>query len=330
MTFAARDISVILCAYTEARWDDLVAAIESVHRQSAAPKEIIVVVDHNPQLLERVRAHIPSVVVVENREARGLAGARNCGIAAAQGAVIAFLDDDAIAAPDWLARLDAGYDDPPVLGVGGAIEPLWQGGRPRWFPGEFNWVVGCTYRGMPQTTAPVRNLIGCNMSFRREVFEGIGGFRSGIGRVGTRPVGCEETELCIRANQRWPDQVLLYEPQARVYHRVPASRASWTYYRSRCHAEGLSKAQVSQFVGARDGLASEWTYTLRTLPLGVVRGLHDALLQRDLAALVRAGAIIAGLAFTVAGYVTGRLSAWRAITRTPGMEGEKIRKSLVP
>ena len=62
-------------------------------------------------------------------------------------------------------------------------------------PREFNWVVGCTHRGMPSTTAPVRNLIGCNMSFRREVFSRIGGFRDQIGRVGARPSGCDETEL---------------------------------------------------------------------------------------------------------------------------------------
>jgi glycosyltransferase involved in cell wall biosynthesis len=308
MTRAARDISVIICAYTEARWDDLVTAVESVQGQSVPPGEIIIVIDHNPGLLERVRAHIPGVVVVENRESRGLSGARNSGIAVAQGEVIAFLDEDAVAAPDWLEQLSAGYKDPLVLGVGGAIEPMWLDGRPNWFPEEFNWVVGCTYRGMPWTTAPVRNLIGCNMSFRRRVFEAISGFRSGIGRVGIRPVGCEETEFCIRAGQRWPQGVLLYEPRARVHHRVPTSRARWSYFRSRCYAEGLSKALVSRFVGARDGLASERTYTWRTLPHGVIRGLIDTLLRRDPAGLARAAAIIAGLAVTTAGYLAGTVS----------------------
>ena len=81
------------------------------------------------------------------QQQRGISGARNSGIAAARGAIIAFLDDDAIAAPDWLEQLLAGYSSPNVLGVGGAIEPQWQGGRPRWFPPEFDWVVGCTYLG---------------------------------------------------------------------------------------------------------------------------------------------------------------------------------------
>ncbi|MGH2344227.1 MAG: glycosyltransferase, partial [Chloroflexota bacterium] len=262
---------------------------------------------HNPRLAARVRAGLPDVVAVENQEPRGLAGARNAGIAIARGSVVAFLDDDALAAADWLEQLLAPYADPLVCGVGGAIEPAWSGRRPRWFPPEFDWVVGCTYRGMPNHAGPVRNLIGANMSFRREVFEVAGSFRSGMGRLGTRPLGCEETELCIRARRHRPQWALLYEPRARVRHRVPASRARWTYFRARCYAEGLSKARVSEFVGAKDGLASERMYTLQILPRGVARGLTDTL-KGDLGGLGRAGAIIGGLSMTSAGYVTGKAS----------------------
>jgi glycosyltransferase involved in cell wall biosynthesis len=308
MMRATQDVSVIICAYADDRWGDLCAAIESVRHQSMPPREIIAAIDHNPPMLERVRMEHPDVVVVANTNARGLSGARNSGLAVARGALVAFLDDDAWAAPDWLALLAEGYRDPGVLGVGGAIEPLWLGGRPNWFPEEFDWVVGCTYRGLPRTAAVVRNLIGCNMSFRREVFETIDGFKGGIGRLGSRPLGCEETEFCIRALQRWPDRVFLYEPNARVHHRVPPSRSRWSYFHSRCYAEGLSKALVTQFVGAGDGLASERDYVLRALPRGVLRGLAGALLGRDLAGLGRAGAIVAGLTITTAGYVAGRAS----------------------
>jgi glycosyltransferase involved in cell wall biosynthesis len=301
------DISVVICAYTEARWHDLVAAVHSVRGQSVPPREIIVVVDHNPTLLERVHTEVPYVIAVDNQEAKGLSGARNSGIAAATGAVIAFLDDDGVAAPDWLEHLLPAYADPEVIGVGGSVEPLWLGGRPPWFPAEFDWVVGCTYRGLPEVTAPVRNLIGCNMSFRREVFEGVGGFLSGIGRVGTYPVGCEETELCIRAGRRWPSRALLYEPRARVQHRVTASRARWSYFRARCYAEGLSKDLVAQAVGAADGLAMERSYTLHTLPGSVLRGVADAL-RGDPSGCARAAAIVVGLGMTAAGYLEGRLS----------------------
>jgi glucosyl-dolichyl phosphate glucuronosyltransferase len=298
------ELSVVICAYSEQRWDDLVAAIDSLRHQIIPPGEIIVVIDHNPALLERARSSFPGVVVLENSERRGLSGARNSGIAAARGAIIAFLDDDATAAPDWVAQLLAGYADPRVIGVGGSIEPLWQQPRPGWFPAEFDWVVGCTYRGTPTNAAPVRNLIGANMSFRREVFTAVGHFRGEIGRVGTHPVGCEETELCIRIGQRWPERVLLYRPEAQVFHHVPPVRGRWSYFRARCYGEGISKALVRRFVGARDALSSERSYTLRTLPQGVACGLADSA-RGDPQGLLRAAAIVAGLAVTAAGFVRG-------------------------
>jgi len=300
--------SVIICAYTEKRWRDLNGAVESLTRQTLLPAEVIVVADHNPDLFRRIQRELPAVNVVENHEPHGLSGARNSGLAAASGDVIVFLDDDAVAEPNWLAELTRGYSDPNVIGVGGASLPMWMEKQPTWFPEEFNWVVGCSYRGLPVSTATVRNLIGCNMSFRRELFDAVGGFRNGIGRVDTRPLGCEETELCIRTNQHWPERIMLYEPNARVHHRVPRNRAQWGYFFSRCYSEGLAKAFVSRFVGARDGLASEWEYSLKTLPQGVIRGVTDATVSHDPTGLARAGAILAGLTVTTAGYVVGRVS----------------------
>jgi hypothetical protein len=218
------------------------------------------------------------------------------------------MDDDAVAANDWLEMLASRFTTPDILGVGGQIIPHWKCDRPRWFPPEFNWVVGCTYKGMPQNPSPIRNLIGCNMSFRRTLFDEIGGFQSHIGRIGKLPVGCEETELCIRAAQQWPTARLIFEPAAKVYHRVTPERATWGYFVRRCFSEGISKVLVSQEVGFGAGLASERTYVIRTLPLGILDGISDSIVRCEIAGLTRSGAIIAGLVFTTAGYVSALLS----------------------
>ncbi len=105
------NFSIVICAYTETRWAELLAAVASVQSQTLLPLEIIVVIDHNPTLFERARAAIPDIVLINNEEKRGLSGARNSGIAVARGDIIAFMDEDATAAPDWLARLNAGYED---------------------------------------------------------------------------------------------------------------------------------------------------------------------------------------------------------------------------
>lgn len=316
---APRATSVIICAYTEDRWSDLEEAIASVRQQTVAALETIVVIDHNPDMLARVKKRLPDVVAVANSGPPGLSGARNTGVAMGGGEIIAFLDDDAVAGADWLERLQAGYRDSRVLGVGGSIEPTWLAGPSRFLPAEFNWVVGCTYRGMPMTTAPVRNLIGANMSFRRDVLASIGGFRSEIGRVGTRPMGCEETELCIRARRARPEGRLLFEPAARIRHKVPSTRSRWSYFVARCYSEGLSKARVADFVGSADALSTERSYVLRTLPAGFLRGLGDALGRRDAAGLLRSAAILVGLGVTIAGYLAGRITPSGT---SPDREGE--------
>ncbi|HEY1914305.1 MAG TPA: glycosyltransferase family 2 protein [Streptosporangiaceae bacterium] len=297
--------SVVICAYTQQRHKETCAAVDSVLAQSFPGKEVIVVVDHNPALHASLTAALPGVTVVENREERGLSGGRNTGVALAQGDVVAFLDDDAVADPDWLKFLADSYADPAVMGVGGLILPLWQAHRPSWFPEEFDWVVGCTYRGMPQERAQVRNLLGANASFRRQAFEVAGGFQHGIGRsAGKLPLGCEETEFCIRLRQRQPGAIVLFDNRAVVRHHVPADRGRFSYFRSRCYAEGLSKALVTASVGASDGLSAERSYATKTLPAAVARGFADVI-KGDRSGLRRAAAVCAGLAATAAGYAVG-------------------------
>lgn len=301
-------VSVVIRTYTEERWDYFVEAVTSVQQQNNPPEEIVLVVDHNPELLEKVRTHFPDAVVVESKS-RGSSGAWNSGIEAASMDVVAFIDDDAVAAPDWLEKLLQHYVDPHVLGVGGSIIPNWLGGEPRWFPSEFTWVVGCTYRGMPETVAPIRNLIGCNMSFRRTPMLAIGGFKEvkGLGHMGKVPVGCDETEMSIRLRQRNPTGTLLHEPESKVLHKVPAQRARWGYFRKRCYLEGQSKAVVSELVGTGDGLASEMSYTLKTLPQGVLKGIIDTF-KGDIHGIRRSFAIILGLGITSLSYLQRRLS----------------------
>lgn len=299
------EFSVVICAYTEARWDQLCAAVDSVHAQTLPPVRIVVVIDHNDALLARARARFADDIVVENRGTAGLSDARNTGVEHAEGDIVAFLDDDAAAEPGWLAALAAPYAEDSVLGVGGHIDPVWELTRPAWFPEEFDWVVGCTYRGAPTTRSTVRNMIGANMSYRRSLVVEAGGFRQYVGRTSTQPLGGEETELCIRISRDHPG-VFVYEPSARVHHNVPASRGTWAYFTARCYAEGISKGVLARALGSHDGLSSERRHVLVTLPKGVGRALGDVFAKRDLWGIPRAATIVVGLAATVAGYAVSR------------------------
>lgn len=298
-------ISVVICAFTRDRLEVLSEAVDSLRAQTLLPHEVVLVIDHAPELLEEVRGLWADLKIVPNREKQGLSGARNTGVAEATGEVVAFLDDDAIAAPDWLARLADAYADPNVLGAGGAVRPRWVEGKPGWFPPEFAWVVGCTHSGMPRELEPVRNLVGANMSFRREPLLAVGGFSHDLGRVGTLPVGAEETDLSIRVHQRWPEAEILYDPEAEVEHVVPPTRGRVRYFVDRCRAEGRSKAVLTRMVGSEDGLSSERSYVRRTLPRGVIRDL-GAVLRGDASGLGRAAMIVVGLAATSVDYLRVR------------------------
>ena len=158
----------------------------------------------------------------------------------------------------------------------------------------------------------VRNVLGGNASFRREVFDKVGGFISGIGRgQGTRPLGCEETEFCIRLRQQIPGSVLLFDEQAMIWHRVRESGAA-----SPTTAPLLRRGPVEG-----DGDAHVGRPRTVCLPSGVRQpdpparsppGLADAL-HGDIAGFSRAGPSWR-LAAVDLGYPTGSGTAVGSVT----------------
>jgi GT2 family glycosyltransferase len=300
-------VSVVICAHTLERWKDIREAIYSVRNQVLAPHEIVVVIDHNPELLQRTKAEYPDAVVTANREARGLSGGRNTGIAVSSGSLVAFLDDDAIADPHWLSGLVRHFGNSDILGVTARVEPLWIGVRPGWLPEEFLWTIGCSYRGLPTVPQEVRNVFGGAMIMKREVFERVGGFAAGLGRQGTRlPLSCEDTEICIRAKTKVPGGRFMLEPASIIWHKVPSARLTWRYFRSRCYAEGLSKGYLAALFKGQDVLGTERQHVLHTLSRGFVRGLADALFRFDPDGLKRVAAILLGVTSAGAGLLTAR------------------------
>lgn len=316
-------VSVVICAYTMDRWDDLVAAVRSCTVQTLKPEEVVVVVDHNETLFKRATLDLPGIRVIANDSAKGLSGARNTGVAASSGDVIAFLDDDAYAEPEWLERLMIPMADSAVVGVGGWVLPGWQDDSPAWFPESFYWILGCSYSGLPAHNAQIRNPIGANMAMRRKVFASVGGFTLGLGRIGRVPLGCEETELCIRYCARYSNERFVLVRDAIVHHRVPTSRLTWHYFWTRCWAEGISKAAVSSLVGAGSGLASERRHLARSLPIEVATSVRS-LLRHPRSASIRTALIVAGTACAVAGLLKGRLS----LRRNPLLAGDGSQQLL--
>lgn len=304
-------VSVVVCVYTEERWTQIERALTSIAEQTVQPDQVIVVADHNSALCQRLAEQYPALDVVPNGFERGLSGARNTGVDHAKGEIIVFLDDDAYAEPRWLESLLACYDDESVLGAGGLVIADWgSAGPPGWLPAEFFWVVGCSYRGLPETRAEVRNPIGANMSFRRSAFERAGYFDSSVGRnvKTTRPLGCEETEFSIRLRRLSPEARIVYEPGAVVHHHVDRSRRSWHYFLYRCYAEGFSKAQVAELSGMSSALSSERAYIINAIRQALYREFSGLCRASRKDALGRLAALPLGVSLAAAGFARGTVS----------------------
>jgi glycosyltransferase involved in cell wall biosynthesis len=299
-------VTVVICAYTLTRWSETKAAVASVVAQQPAPGQVLLVIDHNPELATLARAELPDAEVSENAGDRGLSGARNTGLRAATEPITAFLDDDAEAQPGWLAALIEPYEDARVVATGGGVRPRWAGSRPDWLPPEFDWVVGCSYVGLPPVRAAVRNPIGANMSFRTQLALAAGGFNRSVGRVGARPRGCEETELAIRVTAS-ADGAVIYVPEAAVDHHVGPERTRFRYFLRRCWHEGQSKAQVVGLVGASSGLSRERRQAAVIIPAAIGRDLAS-LCHGRVAGGKRIVASVAGLAACATGYLAGRFA----------------------
>jgi len=304
-------VSVVVCAYSEQRWGQTRGALASVVGQQPKPAQVILVVDHNSALAAWARSELAqvtelgAVTVLESDQQRGLSGARNCGLRAATEPITAFLDDDAEARQGWLESLVQPYGRGDVVATGGSIYPRWPRTRPKWMPLTFDWVVGCSYLGLPESVAAIRNPIGANMSMRTDLALRAGGFDAVVGRVQGRPSGCEETELAIRLAAMQPGAVVLYIPEAAVDHYVSPDRVKVSYFLRRCWHEGRSKAEVVRLAGAGAGLERERRHVASVIPAALLRDLRSAAMA-DAGAIGRVAAAIAGLAMATLGYLAQR------------------------
>jgi len=238
------NVSIIISTYSQNRLVDIQRCLASLEKQTIQPAEVLLVLDPNEELVNFYLKKVPKSVKVVVSRGFGLSHARNTGVKEASGKIVAFIDDDALADPRWLENSLTNFESEQVVGVGGFISANWESTRPLWLPEELDWIVGCSYKGLPTKRAEIRNPIGCNMSFRKEVFDKVGYFRTDLGRFGNMLLCNEETEFGYRTRKAMPKAKIIYEPSAIVYHRVPKKRGSLGYVWKRSFYEGISKAII--------------------------------------------------------------------------------------
>ncbi|MBV9818805.1 MAG: glycosyltransferase family 2 protein [Solirubrobacterales bacterium] len=305
--------SVVICAYTEARWPRLLGAVASARAQTLEPAEIIVCIDHNPELAERCREawreSAGGVRVIENRHFGRLGSARNTALEIARGDAVAFLDDDACAGPDWLLRLAELYNrEPHVQAIGCSPRPRFERDRPTWFPDEFDWVFGCAYRGLPTEREPVGRLIGAAMSVRTAAALAVRGFHSD---------DHDDMDLSHRLIHHYGPESVVYDPSIQVAHHVTAQRLTWSYFWRRCFTVNRGKVLAYRDMEEAGNLNADVAFGWSILRNAVPRYVLAAGERRPLCAVASvAGLLLAGL-----GHLVGRISLRLGVTGPAATRG---------
>jgi glucosyl-dolichyl phosphate glucuronosyltransferase len=237
-------LSVVVCTRNRARL--LTACLASLEEQSLERDQYEVVVvdnastDGTSALLRSWQAARAGCVAVRE-PVIGLSAARNRGLAVADGEIVAFIDDDALAAPMWAAAHLAAYRAPSLVGAGGPILLSFPDGRPPWAVHELeHWWSALDLGDDDMVFPPPHGPYGANMSVRRVAALDVGGFDARLGRRGQSLVSSEEAELWARL---WAaGGVLAYCAAGVVIHQVTNERLRRRWVLRRGLAQGRTNA----------------------------------------------------------------------------------------
>ena len=243
-------ISVVICTYNRDAF--LPFVLESIAKQQfdSSLWELILVdnncTDTTATICKTFIEEHPQISCVYYLEtAQGLSHARNRGIMLAKGTYISFLDDDAVACPQYLEEIALFVQKyPQATLLGGRIYPRFEGKQPRWIspllmPIFSTLDLGDTEKQLTGKRYPV----GANMIFKRSIFDSIGMFNPELGRVGKNMMGGEEKDIYLRIIA--VGGLIYYAPKPFVHHIIPIDRATKTFIKKQAIGVGMSeKARV--------------------------------------------------------------------------------------
>ena len=239
-------ISVVVCTYKRVGF--LVNCLNALANQDF-PKdgyEIVLINNNSPDNTEQVCQDFiisnPSLHIQYCLETQqGLSYARNRGIVLSKGEIIAFLDDDAIARPDYLQKMNIFFEDnPQAVACGGRIYPLFESKRPKWMSKYLLALTSSIDMGdKVKRFSHKKYPIGANMVFRKFVFEKFGMFDVNLGRRGDNLEGAEEKAIFYKLYQN--NLPAYYVPDAIVDHAVPDKRLTYDFFKRQAYGVGYSE-----------------------------------------------------------------------------------------
>ena len=256
-------LSVVICTFNRAALMEGAARSLLEHGFSAERHELIIVdnmsTDATHERAESLAGQYPGVRVLKENK-RGLSHARNCGWRAARGTYVGYLDDDALAPPDWLAVAEELVEQHAPAMFGGGYVPFYDSPKPAWFKDDYG------SRTMADQAGPLpahEHLCGGNMFARRDILEALGGYDPSLGMRGTRLAYGEENLLQDRIRSQIPNSLIYYEPRLGIRHLVRADKMSLPRRYQQAVAQGRDISRNWKLTGRRPGSGWAWATLAR-------------------------------------------------------------------
>jgi glycosyltransferase involved in cell wall biosynthesis len=239
-------LSVVVCTFD--RYDVLPDAICSLQRQQLDAGSLeIIVVDNSPshEKATRFRARFadePGLAYLLE-PTPGLSHARNVGVARARADIVAFIDDDALAAPDWASHILRAFQAYPGSAgvVGGRVLPRWVGARPLWLSDDLlGYLSIVDWGGQTRMLQSDEWLVGCNIAFDKLALSSVGGFSRALGRVGAGLALLSNEDIEVAEKIHRAGRLSIYCPEAVVHHVIDPARLTRAWFRRRSAWQAVS------------------------------------------------------------------------------------------
>ena len=268
--------SVVICTHNRAGLlpDAIASTLDQVYPSDRF--ELIVVdnasSDDTQHVIEGLRSASPVDYRSVVEDSLGLSYARNRGIAEATHEYVAFLDDDAVAAPRWLRAFNRVINEHRALVVGGRVDKSFPAGfeLPEWFNTQYlthHFGVNYRERGRNETVIRIRQplyLSGGNTAYAKRLFDHFGGFNCEFGRKGAGGLlASEETILNMQLERAGIP--LYYTDEAYIRHFVDAWRVEKGHLRKKSYWSGATRALVDVTFHGYDEMRERRTEIRREL-----------------------------------------------------------------
>jgi GT2 family glycosyltransferase len=264
-------LSLVITSYTTERLNDIYELLDSIKQQTYRNMETIFVVERSQELRDKLNDYIKEkkidrVRIVFSDKKLGLSMARNLGIENATGDIIGFVDDDVVLFPDWAEQMVKAFDNDSIIGVTGAILPLWENDSLKWLPEPMYWLISCTAWTNWDSIRLVRGVIGANMAFQATAFNDKCFFSADAGYIDSHkytPVS-DDLEFSLRIKKK-TGLSILFTPNARVWHRVYNRRLSFRYVSAKSQEVGRCRRILKRTYSSEFGSYGQEQHVLRSI-----------------------------------------------------------------